>query len=228
VSAPAHDAVTGGDGPSGLAPAGGGAVASGLGPPTTADPAADSRPALEEIARGIDRQLEGLRAVVTGSTIADDPVATDVRRSGAAVASRCATVVLRGSGEAAETARCLAAISALAVLGLDALGSDGVAPATGGAPERGVGDADDVVRVLGDAVTERYRTLVRTAVDGPAAPMDGGLPIELFLRQLGEHAPDAASWQAMTIWTAMALKVAEAARWWPAVDAPRPTGGAPA
>ena len=184
-------------------------------------PVRDPWSQIESIALGIDRQLEGLRVVAARHHAgAGDPVIADVRRTATDVAVRCGAVAAMEDEAATQTARSLASLSALAVLLLDVL----EAPATEHSDR---GDAQDVVQVLGDSVIEQYRSLVHTAVEGRVGPTASALPIELFLRQLDDGTPNMTAWPAAAIWMGMALKVAEAAQWWPqAAAAHEPERGA--
>jgi len=154
------------------------------------------------VAHLVDRQLEDVRSTyqaIAGSP-GSDLIGLHVRRSATEVAERCARLGSMSGPDAAatQTARCLASISALAVLALRS------------------GDATDVVVVLSDAVAERFRSTVHAATEGTSSwpPPNFSMPVELFIRQLPEHTATMETWRLATVWVAMSLKIAEAAMWW--------------
>jgi hypothetical protein len=203
------------------------AVAGGAGAPDPDGPEdVDPWAEVALLARIVDRQLEDVRSTYGATEGADglDSIGLHVRRSATEVAERCARMAARPNVDAAagETARRLASMSTLAVLAMPTAGVGGQA---------GVEGATDVVVVLGDAVAERFRSLVHAVTEGssPWPPPHFSVPVELFIRQLPEHAPTMSAWRLATIWVAMALKIAEAAMWWNAAptDDPRVGRGAP-
>lgn len=184
---------------------------------TAGDAVAEDDPdpwlAVEELAHRIDRQLECMRSIVASGdqALSSGPLGQHVRRSATEVADRAASLAAYPGGPA-ETARCLAAAGALAAWAVE-LSSQ--------AP----GQPPDVVVVLGDAVTDRYRSLVQWAIRReprvPATDID--LALELYLRQLADPAapsvPSAPEvWRLAAIWVAIAAKVGEAAAWWGCVE----------